>query len=585
MPYPPPSKRAEPPLRSASPPGSAVLTGLRLENIALIDSLELAFDRGFSVLTGETGAGKSILLDALDAALGGVQASAAARLLRSGCERAVIEATFRPGRAALRWLEDQELVDGDEELVVSREWRRQEDRLTSRSRLNGVMVNRQQLLALRPLLIDLTVQGQTQQLARPGQQKRWLDHLGGAPLEQELSVVRRHWQDWLRCKSALEQAERDRQQLDQQREELDALLAELESADLDDPGEIAQLEAEQDRLVHGVRLQEGLGLLIGRLQDGAEQAPSALDHLVACTHELQQMQALDASVQSLNERCLDLEAGVQDLIRGLEGYGASLESDPERLAVLQDRLAQLKRLERRHGQDLATLIQRRDDLRERQQSGGADALLERLRDQERAACAVRDQGNAALRVRRLAVAEQLQEQLMGHLRPMGLANVRFEVAVEPADPGESGADAVQFLFSANPGQPLAPLADVASGGEMSRFLLALKTCLADVDGSSTLLFDEIDTGVSGRVSGAMADLLRTLSRHRQVFCVTHQPLVAAAADHHFRVSKAVSDGVTRSQVSHLRDTQARQQELAELAGGDLQEAQAYAASLLEQKAA
>ena len=344
-------------------------------------------------------------------------------------------------------------------------------------------------------------------------------------------------------------------------------------------------EAEQDRLVHGVRLQEGLALLIGRLQDGAEQAPSALDHLVACTHELQQMQALDASVQSLNERCLDLEAGVQDLIRGLEGYGASLESDPERLAVLQDRLAQLKRLERRHGQDLETLIQRRDELRERQQSGGTDALLERLRDQELAACAVRDQGNAALRIRRLAVAEQLQEQLMGHLRPMGLANVRFEVAVDPADPGESGADAVQFLFSANPGQPLAPLADVASGGEMSRFLLALKTCLADVDGSSTLLFDEIDTGVSGRVSGAMADLLRTLSRHRQVFCVTHQPLVAAAADHHFRVSKAVSDGVTRSQVSHLRDTQARQQELAELAGGDLQEAQAYAASLLEQKAA
>ena len=428
-----------------------MLTGLRLENIALIDSLELAFDRGFSVLTGETGAGKSILLDALDAALGGVQASAAVRLLRSNCERAVIEATFRPGRAALRWLEEQQLAEGEEELVVSREWRRQEDRLSSRSRLNGVMVNRQQLLALRPLLIDLTVQGQTQQLARPGQQKRWLDHLGGAPLEQELSEVRRHWQDWLHCRSALEQAERDRLQLDQQREELDALLAELESAELDDPAEIAQLEAEQDRLVHGVRLQEGLALLIGRLQDGAEQAPSALDHLVACTHELQQMQALDASLQSLKEQCLDLEAGVQDLIRGLEAYGASLESDPERLAFLQDRLAQLKRLERRHGQELETLIQQRDELRDRQQSGGADGLLERLRDQERAACAVRDRGNAALRVRRLAVAARLQEQLMGHLRPMGLANVRFEVAVEPADPSEvAQGDRLVFVVEVTP---------------------------------------------------------------------------------------------------------------------------------------
>jgi len=562
-----------------------VLTGLRLENIALIDSLDLAFDQGFSVLTGETGAGKSILLDALDAVLGGLQTGAGARLLRAGCDRAVIEATFRPGEAASRWLLEQEITDGEEELVVSREWRRQEERLSSRSRLNGVMVNRQQLLVLRPLLIDLTVQGQTQQLARPGQQKRWLDRLGGAALDAELSQVRCHWSEWLRCRTALEQAETDRQRLDQQREEMDALLSELERAELDDPEEIDQLEREQDRLVHGVRLHEGLGLLIGRLQDGADQAPSALDHLHACSHELQQMHGLDPSLQSLSERCLDLETGVQDLIRELEGYGACLDSDPQRLAVLQDRLAELKRLERRHGQDLVDLIKRRDDLRERQQSAGADAMLERLRHQEQAACELRDRSNASLRSRRLAVAEELQERLMAHLRPMGLANVRFQVAVEPAEPGESGADAVCFLFSANPGQPLAPLAEVASGGEMSRFLLALKTCLAEVDGSSTLLFDEIDTGVSGRVSGAMADLLRVLSRHRQVFCVTHQPLVAAAADHHFRVSKDVCNGVTHSRVSQLRDTQDRQRELAELAGGDRHEAELYAASLLDQKAA
>jgi DNA repair protein RecN (Recombination protein N) len=171
---------------------------------------------------------------------------------------------------------------------------------------------------------------------------------------------------------------------------------------------------------------------------------------------------------------------------------------------------------------------------------------------------------------------------MAALRPMGLANVRFAVAIEPADPGEEGAEAVQFLFSANPGQPLAPLAEVASGGEMSRFLLALKTCLASADPHVTLLFDEIDTGVSGRVSGAMAELLRRLAERRQVFCVTHQPLVAAAADHHFRVSKQVQDGLTHTRVSQLRDTRERQAELAELAGGDSGEAQSYAASLLEQ---
>jgi len=168
---------------------------------------------------------------------------------------------------------------------------------------------------------------------------------------------------------------------------------------------------------------------------------------------------------------------------------------------------------------------------------------------------------------------------------MGLANVRFEVAIEAAEPGEEGADAVQFRFSANPGQPLAPLAEVASGGEMSRFMLALKTCLAAADPHVTLLFDEIDSGVSGRVSGAMAALLQRLARQRQVFCVTHQPLVAAAADHHFRVSKTVEAGLTQTRVSQLRDTRARQAELAELAGGDSGEAHSYAASLLAERVA
>ena len=562
-----------------------MLTGLRLDNIALIERLELAFEHGFSVLTGETGAGKSLLLDALDALLGGMQGTSAGRLVRTGCDRAVIEATFTPDESARRWLEEHQLEDDGGDLVLSREWRRQDERLSSRSRLNGTVVNRQQLLQLRPLLIDLTVQGQTQQLAYAGQQRRWIDRLGGEPLAQCLLTVSESWQVWQNCHAEVLKLETDRRRLEEQQEEQEALLMELEAAFLDDPAEIQQLEQEQDRLVHGVRLLEGLAVLIGRLQDGAEQAPSALDHLTACCHELQQLQTLDSSLSVSAERCLDMEAGLLDLIRGLEAYGASLESDPERLGVLQERLALLKRLERRYGVELRVLIERRDAIREQNAAGGADAALEVLRHQEQEARKHRDCCNQSLTMLRQASAASLEERLMTHLRPMGLENVRFRVDLSAVEPMDLGADAICFLFSANPGQPLAPLAEVASGGEMSRFLLALKTCLADVDGSSTLLFDEIDSGVSGRVSGEMANLLRTMAKHRQVFCVTHQPLVAAAADHHFRVSKEVVDGETRSRVSHLRDTQARRQELAELAGGDFDDAQAYAASLLEQRAA
>ena len=557
-----------------------MLTGLRLQNIALIEELQLEFGQGFTVLTGETGAGKSILLDALDALLGGQ----GPRLLRQGSHQGVIEASFSLSPPLQEWLSEQELECDEEEVLLSREWRQKDDRLTSRHRLNGVAVNRQQIQSLRPLLLDLTVQGQTQQLARPGQQRRWLDRFGAADLQQHLPPVQESYRSWRQASAALEQAKADWLTLQADLERQQQLLDDLEAAQLEDPAERSRLENEENRLAHGVRLQEGVMTLMGRLVDGAEEAPSVLDHLAACEAELSQMQQLDGSVSALNARFGDGFAELQDFIRELDRYGSSLESDPDSLGQLQERIALLKVLERRHGKDLSELIVWRDQLREQLLPGGVQASLEALEQSELQARQRRDRCNDQLTQARRLAAQALEQDLMQALRPMGLANVRFEVAIEPTAPGEEGADAVQFLFSANPGQPLAPLAEVASGGEMSRFLLALKTCLAAADQHVTLLFDEIDTGVSGRVSGAMAELLQRLAQQRQVFCVTHQPLVAAAADHHFQVAKEVRDGTTHTRVSQLRDTQARQAELAELAGGDFGETRSYAASLLKRAA-
>ena len=558
-----------------------MLTGLHLENIALIERLELAFEPGFTVLTGETGAGKSILLDALDALLGGAQGSQGARLLRRGAARGRIEAAFTLTPPLAEWLAAQELEADDGELLLSRDWRLQEERLSSRHRLNGVVISRAQVLELRPLLLDLTVQGQSQLLARPGQQRRWLDRFAGADQVPQLEAASAAWRTWRQAAAALAAARADQARLEQERQRQEQLLEDLETAALEDPQERRRLQIDQDRLAYGVRLQEGVMALLGRLMEGAEGAPSVLDHLAACEQELQQMVGLDASVADLAGACSDGLAALQALARDLDRYGASLESDPASLAELQERMAQLKALERRHGLELPELIALRDQLREQLAPGGFEASLAILEQAEASARRRRDGANAALSAARTRAARGLEGQLMEALRPMGLAQVRFAVAIEPADPGEEGADGVQFLFTANPGQPLAPLVEVASGGEMSRFLLALKTCLAAADPHVTLLFDEIDTGVSGRVSGAMAALLKQLASSRQVFCVTHQPLVAAAADHHFRVSKVVEAGHTHTQVSHLRDTQQRQAELAELAGGDSGEAFTYAGSLLE----
>ena len=562
-----------------------MLTGLRLENIALIDGLELSFDRGFTVLTGETGAGKSLLLDALDALLGGAQGSTGARLLRQGCERGLIEASFELSPPVRAWLVDQQLDADEPDLVLSREWRQTEDRLQSRSRLNGVAVNRAQLLELRPLLLELTVQGQTRQLSRSGQQRRWLDRFGGDPLAAVAAPVRSSHRAWKRAAAALAQARSDHERLEADRQRSQQLLDDLEAARLDDPRERQRLEEEQDRLSHGVRLQQGVMTLLGHLVEGAEGMPSTLDQLGACEQELQGISGLDSGLAPVRQRCAEILLQVQDLARELDRYGSGLESDPESLASLQERIAQLKALERRHGQELGGLIQLRDRLRQHLDPGGSGAELQQLEAAEARSRQERDRASGQLSALRRQAALGLEEQLMASLRPLGLAHVRFSVAVEPGEPGDDGADRVQFLFSANPGQPLAPLQEVASGGEMSRFLLALTTCLAAADPHVTLLFDEIDSGVSGRVSGAIAALLRRLAEQRQVFCVTHQPLVAAAAHHHFQVSKRVEAGQTLTRVSHLRDTQARQRELAELAGGDSGGTRSYAASLLGQGAA
>ena len=351
-----------------------MLTGLRLENIALIEQLELSFDSGFTVLTGETGAGKSILLDALDALLGGAQGSQAARLLRRGSDRGRIEASFSLTPPLRDWLTAQDLDADDDELLLSRDWRQQEQRLSSRHRLNGVAISRQQVLELRPLLLDLTVPGQTQQLARPGQQRRWLDRSAGDALLADLEAVRAAYRRWRSAARELEAAQADRERLERQRLQEEQLLADLEAAGLDDPQERQRLEAEQDRLAHGVRLQEGVAAVLGRLLEGADDAPAALDHLAACEKELQQMAGLDPGAAPLQEACTAALLGLQQLSRDLDRYGASLQSEPGRLAELQERLAELRLLERRHGLDLPALIARRDALRERLAPGGRLAL-------------------------------------------------------------------------------------------------------------------------------------------------------------------------------------------------------------------
>ncbi len=294
---------------------------------------------------------------------------------------------------------------------------------------------------------------------------------------------------------------------------------------------------------------------------------------------------IDSSLSKNYDDISDIYNSLKELINALDQYTYLLESDPNRLNEVQERLELLRKLQERHGLNLQELINKRNELRHSFSDLSTDKILIELQKKEMAAREERDINNKNLSNIRHDVARRFEEKLIQTLSPLGLSNVRFNVNFNTFEPSENGIDSVQFLFSANPGQDLAPLTEIASGGEMSRFILALKIVLAYTDNPRILIFDEIDAGVSGRISKEIAHLLKKLSVGTQVFCVTHQPLVAASADHHMVVNKFVVKGQTSSKIKFLKGFGERQIELAELAGGDMTEAKLYAASLLEQEAA
>ena len=560
-----------------------MLLALKLDNIALIDALDLELSPGLTVLTGETGAGKSLLLDSLDVLLGG---EAPKHLLRHGQDQARIEGRFAPHGPAFLLLAQRGVGVTEHqppELVVTRRLYRRGGRISSRGRINGVSVNRQTLLELRPLLMDLTVQGQARMVGSRAQQRRWLDGLGDLHHQQALNQVVAAHEAWIRCRSALDRLTAEQQDAQRRCREDARMLTELRQAALEDPQELITLKRSQDRLAHALRLQQGSWSVVQTIQEPLPDQAAALDLLGRAEGELQAMVAVDPTLQPLLQRLQLVQDEVQGVALALQDYGQQLESHPQTLADLQERIAQLQRLERRHGQSLEQLVHRRDQLEAATTEPDWQGRQQRVEQEERSAHDQLRQACGRLRECRRQAADRLVAHLMEVLSPMGLEQMRFAVELKPQAPSQHGSEQVCFLFSANPGEAMAPLGDVASGGEMSRFLLSLKTCLAGTELPMTLLFDEIDSGVSGRLSAAMAQLLHRLARRHQVFCVTHQPLVAARADHHFRVTKHVEGGRTRTRVTGLTGVADREEELAQLAGGDPQEARRYVASLLRDR--
>jgi DNA repair protein RecN (Recombination protein N) len=558
-----------------------MLLSLRIDNFALIDHLELDFEQGLNVLTGETGAGKSIILDAIDTVLGGKPPG---RAIRTGADKATIEAHFQMRPVLREWCEQEEIEAEEDVLICSREIGTSGQR--NRNRINGVLVNKQQMEGLRDRLVEITAQGQTVQLGNPALQRNWLDSFGGNAIVQQRDRVGAMFVAYQQAMKALE----DRRQLESQRQQqLDLFeyqLKELKEAQLAEPDELEQLENEQQRLSHVVDLQQQSYALYQLLYDNETgEAPPCTELLGDAERILLNMVAVDGSLQPIADAVTNALAQVETAGKAINAYGERLEADPHRLQEVQERISILKQILRKYAPNLAEAIALRDALQAQvdELTGNGQSMEELEADMAQREIQLIDACAVLTNLRQVA-AKQLEQQLVEELKPLAMDKVQFQVGIQPSPPAAHGSDRITYLFSPNPGEPLQPLVEVASGGEMSRFLLALQACFSQVDEVGTLVFDEIDAGVSGRVAGAIAEKLHHLSRHHQVLCVTHQPIVAAMADAHYRVRKEVIGAAgqpirptTGKQKDSLRtvvrleplDMAARRLELATIAGGDV----------------
>lgn len=487
-----------------------MLVSLSLRNIALIDSLQLTFHEGLTVFTGETGAGKSLFVDALIALFGGSEATQGTKLMRHGTNFAQIEAIFLTSNDLRKWLDEHSFDSTENELILSREWRLNGQRIVSRTRLNGIIINQKHLLDLRALLIDFTVQGHQSFLLSSRNQLSLLDRLGSENLQNILLDVSNEWSSWKKSFDSLETYKLDQENIAKRQNEDRIILQELRNAELLDCKEEIQLKQEENRLIYGVKLQEGVATLFSILNQGCDNLPSLMDQYALCIDELQNMSKLDSSLHELLERSLQLQSNIQDLSGEIERYSLSIESDSKRLNDVQERLALLGRLQRQYSMDLPELLEYKEVLESRFETNDEICLLEELKSKEKELRIIRNKKNLQLSGIRKDLAIELEQKIMKYLYSLGLKYARFKIEFTDTVPCSKGIDSINFLFSANPDAPLAPLSQIASGGEMSRFLLALKTVFSDVESYNTLLFDEIDTGVSGRVSSSIASLLKNI---------------------------------------------------------------------------
>jgi DNA repair protein RecN (Recombination protein N) len=551
-----------------------MLTELRIRNLAIIESLELHFSPGLIVLTGETGAGKSIILDALEMLLG---ARADATIIRQGADFTLVEGVFRidervrPAIHAI--LEREGLLEDENYLTLGREVRREGRNI---ARVNGRSVNLGLLKELGSYLIDIHGQSEHLSLLNPRAHIQLLDRY--ADLEKPLQAYRQAYRNLQALRQELEELRRMQADAERRTEMLRFQLEEIEAARLK-PGEDEELRRERNRLANAEALAESAQQALSLLDEGLPDAPSALDLLGQAGRLLERLAHLDPSQATLSQNLLTIEETLSDVTRALRTYLENIEFNPRRLEQVEERLDLIQRLTRKYGGSIEAVLKRAGQIREElERIETVSERLEGLQKQEASLLEELARQALALSQARERAAQALSQNIEAELNDLRMSQARFSVAFQtrPHPQGlpvrgehlsfdSNGIDQVEFLIAPNPGEGFKPLVKIASGGETARLMLALKNVLARADEIPILVFDEIDQGIGGRVGLTVGQKLWSLARHHQVFCVTHLPQLAAFGDQHFRVQKIIQGERTYTRVEELEGEQ-RLLELSQMLG-------------------
>lgn len=542
--------------------GAAVLSTLSIRNFAIIDRLDLQFGPGFNVLTGETGAGKSILMDALNLILG---ARAGAEMVRSGAERATIDAVFDVSLSpSLQEIVSQMGYDLEsDQLFLSREVAANGK---SSCRIAGRPATVAQLKELGDWLVDLHGQHEHQSLLAVARHMDMLDDWGGRAIADLRLRNAEAYQ-------ALHKLGRERESLETDARERAHLLdlyqfqvKEIREAKLM-PGEDKELQTEHRRVANAQKLAEAAQLAAEAL-GGGETVTGVLTGLNLAARSLEEASLLDATLAPALEAVRSAVYELSETERDLIHYQDGVEFDPDRLAQIEERLETMRNLKRKYGDTIEEILSYRDE---------TTAKLEALaHSEERGEQLAQEIAKAEKHLRELCgrlsglrckAAEEFQAITLAELRDLAMEKARFEVQIEVGEPTARGSDRVEFLIATNPGEPLRPLAKVASGGEISRVMLAIKSALARQEALPTMVFDEIDVGVGGRTANVIADKIVTLAANAQVLCITHLAQLASRAATHFYIEKSVKEERTVVTVTPLGANE-RIAEVARMLGGD-----------------